>query len=426
MRILFLTQFFEPEPGAIRGLPLARWLCRRGHTVEVITGFPNYPGGKIYPGYRIKWSHRETIDGVRVLRVPLFPSHSRSAVGRVANYTSFMVTAGTIGAALARPADVIYVYHPPATVGVAGSILKMTRHLPMVYHIADMWPESVVESGMLGNGKMRDLVHKGLSGLCSLNYRKADVITVLSEGFRSLLINRGVPENKIHVVYNWTEEDTFFPVERDESLAGDLGLAGHFNVVYAGNLGPFQGIESLIYAAKHLRAFSEIQIVVIGTGHEKKRLEEIAQAHDLSNVRFLDNRPYDEMPAINALADALIVHLRDLPFFTATIPSKTQVAMACGRPILMAVRGDAAELVIRSNSGVLSEPENPAAIASAILKLYRMSPCEREAMGRRGREFYLREMSLQVGGLQMEELFVRVTGSNTTSMQAAFVGHDTV
>lgn len=418
MRILFLTQFFEPEPGAIRGLPFARWLCKRGHTVEVITGFPNYPGGKIYPGYRIKWRQREIIDGVSVVRVPLFPSHSRSALGRVMNYGSFMAAAGTIGAALAKSADILYVYHPPATVGIAGALVKSVRRIPIVYHIADMWPESVVESGMLGTGLMRSVVERALTGLCALNYRRADLITVLSPGFRRLLVARGVPQHKIHVVYNWTDDDTFVPVERNESLACELGFAGRFNVVYAGNLGPFQAIESLIHAAKYLDAYPRIQVVLVGAGQDRARLQEIARANNLHNVRFLTNRPYHQMALINALAEVLVVHLRDLPFFSATIPSKTQVAMACGRPILMAVRGDAAELVSKCNAGVVAEPENPEDIAQRIAELYRMPAAEREAMGRRGRDFYLQEMSLDVGGREMERLFERVAGSDRPSAHA--------
>jgi glycosyltransferase involved in cell wall biosynthesis len=410
MRILFLTQWFDPEPGAIRGLPLARWLRSRGHHVEVITGYPNYPGGKLYPGYRLSWRQKEMRDGIPILRVPLYPEHSRSSLGRVANYLSFMIAAATVGAASAAPADVLYVYHPPPTVGVAGLVFKTFRGLPIVYHIADMWPESVVESGMLGRGRRRKVAQACLTRMCSLLYRTAESITVLSPGFRRLLIERGVPSEKIHVVYNWTDEESFSPVPRDESLASELGLAGRFNVIYAGSHGAFQGLETLIQAAQNLKQVPGIQIVLIGDGQKKQELEKLARGIGANNVRFLDNRPYNQMAKINALADVLVVHLRDLPFFSSTIPSKTQVAMASCRPVLMAVRGDAADLIRSSGAGLVVEPESPIALADSILTLYRMPAIEREAMGRRGKEFYTREMSLEIGGIQMEKLFESAIG----------------
>jgi colanic acid biosynthesis glycosyl transferase WcaI len=418
MRILFLTQWFDPEPGAIRGLPLARWLRGRGHHVEVITGYPNYPGGKLYPGYHLRWRQKEMREGISILRVPLYPEHSDSSLGRIANYLSFMIAASAVGTASAAAADVLYVYHPPPTVGLAGLVFKTLRGLPIVYHIADMWPESVVESGMLGHGKLRNVARACLTRMCSLLYRTAESITVLSPGFRRLLIERGVPSEKIHVVYNWIDEESFSPVPRDERLASELDLANRFNVLYAGNHGAFQGLETLIQAARRLKQVPEIQIVLIGSGQKKPDLQRLAREINVDNVRFLENKPSSQMAGINALADVMLVHLRDLPFFRSTIPSKTQVAMASGRPVIMAVRGDAADLIRSSGAGLVIEPDNPEALADSILGLYRMPAIERETMGRRGRDFYLREMSLEIGGLQMEKLFESAAGRSQARHQA--------
>jgi glycosyltransferase involved in cell wall biosynthesis len=253
--------------------------------------------------------------------------------------------------------------------------------------------------------------------MCSLLYRTAESITVLSPGFRRLLIERGVPSEKIHVVYNWTDEDSFSPTPRDERLASDLGLANRFNVIYAGNHGAFQGLETLIHAARKLKHVPEIQIVLIGDGQKRQDLQRLAREVDADNVRFLEMRPSDQMAGINSLADVMLVHLRNLSFFSSTIPSKTQVAMACGRPVIMAVRGDAADLIRSSAAGVVVEPENSAALADSILALYRMPAIEREAMGRRARQFYLREMSLEIGGLQMEKLFESAAGRSHVSRQ---------
>jgi putative colanic acid biosynthesis glycosyltransferase WcaI len=412
MRILFVTQWFEPEPGAICGLPLARWLRQQGHEVAVVTGFPNYPSGRIYEGYRVRWRHRETMDGVPVLRVPLYPSHDGSPIRRAANYGSFALSAAVIGTALSGPADVGYCYHPPATVGLPAVAMKLFRGIPFVYHIEDMWPESVVESGMLGQGWKQEAIRNLLSGWCSFVYRRASRIIVLSPGFKRLLIDRGVAADKIDIVYNWVQEEVFKPLPRDGALQEELGLRGRFNVIYAGNLGAFQGLATVIRAAQRVEDVPEIQVVLAGTGQDESQLKALACALGLKNVRFLGPRPYRDMPRINALADVMLVHLKDLPFFATTIPSKTQVALASGRPVLMAVRGDAADVIERAGAGLVCEPEDEAALADRILRLYRLSADELEEMGRKGREFYLREMSLDVGGRLMVESFRLAIGGS--------------
>src|ERR1051326_426872 len=253
MRVLFLTQWFDPEPGAIRGLPFAKSLMRSGDEVRVLTGFPNYPGGKVHPGYKLRPWQRETIDGVRVLRVALYPSHDGSALGRFLNYGSFALSAATIGVGLSGRADIAYVYHPPPTVGLPAMALKALRGMPCVYHVADMWPESVIESGMIKGKFPRRMADRLLSSWCNLVYSQASEITVLSPGFKRLLIDRGVPASKIHIVYNWTDEEVFRPTARESKLCADLGLAETFNFVYAGNIGAFQGVDTIIRAAARLR-----------------------------------------------------------------------------------------------------------------------------------------------------------------------------
>ncbi len=403
-RTLFVTQWFDPEPGAIRGLPLAAWLQSRGHEVEVLTGFPNYPGGRVYPGYRIEPWARETLQGVPVLRVALYPSHDTSPARRVANYASFALSASVLGAALARQADVGFVYHPPPTVGLPGLTLRALRGIPFVYHIADMWPESAVESGMFGTGRLRDVAERAIHAWCDLVYRRAAAITVLSPGFKRMLIERGVPADKVHVVYNWCDEELFRPRPRSEALAAELGLAGTFNVIYAGNLGLFQALGTVVRAAALLRDLPDVRVVFVGTGQEEEALKAEAGALGLDNVRFVGRRDMREMPAINDLADVQLVHLKDLPFFASTVPSKTQVALAAGRPVVLGVRGDAADIIREAGAGLVCRPEDPVGMADAIRRLHGMSAPEREAMGAAGRAFYLERMSLAVGGAQMDAL----------------------
>jgi lipopolysaccharide/colanic/teichoic acid biosynthesis glycosyltransferase/glycosyltransferase involved in cell wall biosynthesis len=390
MKILILTQWFEPEP-TFKGLLFARELVARGHEVEVLTGFPNYPGGKVYPGYRIRPWIRERLDGIDVLRVALYPSHDNSGLHRVLNYASFALSAAVIGTALIRKPDVMYVYHPPITAGFAGSLIGFIRRTPYVYDIQDLWPDTVAASGMMLNPAALGL----LGRLCKFVYRRASHITVLSPGFKETLGRRGVPPGKMDVIYNWCDETAL------KSTCGQpIRLAGadRFSILFAGTMGLAQGLDSVLLAAQICRTtLPAAEFLFMGGGVDRSRLESMAKEMQLDNVRFLPRQPMRAMSSILAGADALLVHLKDDPLFRITIPSKTQAYLAAGKPILMGVRGDAADLVKRSQSGVLCEPGNPQSIADAVKELVDLGPERLDAMGRNGRAFYDRELSVSIG-----------------------------
>jgi len=400
---LLLSQWYIPEPD-IKVHLLGKGLVARGHQVTSITGFPNYPQGRIYPGFHQRlwqWEHR---DGVRVLRLPLYPDHSHSAVRRILNYVSFAASASLMGPVLCGAADVMWVYHPPLTVGIPAWWISLLRHIPFVYEIQDMWPETVVASGMMSS----ELVAKWLGGLAQFVYRRAAAITVISPGFKRNLVAKGVPPEKIHVIPNWADEDIYKPVPPDPGLAVQHGLSGRFNIIYAGNMGTAQALSNVIEAADLLRDLPQIQFVFIGDGVEEPALRRRAHERGLENVRFLGRQPAAEMPRFYALADALLVHLKRDPLFEITIPSKTLAYLACGRPILAAVSGDAADVVRDAGAGVVCYPEDPEALAAAVRKLYKMSPSEREAMGQAGRAAYLANYTRQVLLNRYEELLTEV------------------
>jgi colanic acid biosynthesis glycosyl transferase WcaI len=409
--VIFVTITFDPEPGALRGLPLAKWLVARGYDIKVLTAFPQYPAGKTYAGYRQRPWQWETMDGIPVLRVPIYPSHDTNPLRRIWTYLSFMLSASFIGVPLIGSADVVYLYEPPPTNGLATLLLKWLRGTPIVHHIADMWPETVLESGMLPkNGGIYKAANGLIGAWCRFLYRQAAVMSVLSPGFKRLLIERGVPEEKIEVIYNWCDEDTFRPLPRDERLAAELGFTDKFNFVYAGNIGPLQGLDTVIRAAKLIEDLApNAQIVIIGTGPLSDSVKALAAELGVTNVKFIPRREYWEMPQINCLADVLLVHLRDFPFLACTIPSKTQVSLASGRPVLIGVRGDAAQVVIDAEAGIACEPENPVSMAGAMVRLATMPRDQLDEMGRRGRDFYLRTQSIDVAGAQMDRIFTRLT-----------------
>lgn len=398
-RILLLTQWFDPEP-TFKGLVFAKELVRQGFEVEVLTGFPNYPGGKVYPGYRVRWLQREAIDGVQVTRVPLYPNHDQSAIKRVLNYVSFAVSSLLYGVFMAKKADAMYAYHPPLTVGISASLIGLLRRTPVVYDIQDMWPDTLRATGMLGNARALSVV----AAVCQWVYRRVDNIVVLSPGFKRLLIDRGVPENKIEVIYNWADEASLSAPQG--SLTDQFPGKERFRIVFAGNMGKAQALDAVLEAAALLQdQCSRVCFVLLGGGVEVERLKQKAAHMKLDNVAFLPPVPMAEVGTILQAADALLVHLRRDPLFEITIPSKTQAYMAVGKPILMAVNGDAADLVKDSESGVVARSEDAADIARAALELASLTESELERLGNNARTFYQEKLSLTVGVKRFSEIF---------------------
>jgi glycosyltransferase involved in cell wall biosynthesis len=407
LRILFVSQWFEPE-FPFKGLDFAKELVGRGHQVEVLTGFPNYPGGRVYPGYRVRWRQRETMEGIPVTRVALYPSHDRSGVRRAANYLSFAASAATVGAASVSRADVAYVYHPPATIAFPAAVLKALRGVPFVLDVQDLWPDTLAATGMVKSRAVLGAVGR----FCAAAYRSAARVVVPSPGFRQALLDRGVPDGKIGVIYNWCRRLAVAGAQPGAPVLKEAGVDGRFNVVFAGAMGPAQALDSVLDAAAAVQAQEpRVQFVFAGGGVARDALERRAAGMRLGNVKFLGHRPPGEIAPLLAAADVLLVHLRDDPLFSITIPSKTQDAMASGRPILMAVRGDGADLVRAAGAGVCVGPEDPAALAGAVCELSRLAPAALEAMGARGRAYYERHLSMSAGADRFEALFREVAGA---------------
>ena len=408
MRILMLTQWFQPELN-FKGLPFAKELSELGHEVQVLTGFPNYPGGKVYNGYKIKLFQREIMDGIPVFRVPLYPSHDNNALKRIANYTSFALSASLMGLFGIKRPDIIHVYHPPATIGLPAVFLHLLHGAPFVFDIEDLWPDTLSATGMVNNRIVIRIVMWLVDKWCRFIYSQAAKIVVLSPGFREMLIRRGVPEDKIEVIYNWCDENHLQAGERNEALAHELGMAGRFNVIFAGTMGKAQALDAVLGAARLLHdKLPKIQFVFVGGGIDVNRLKEKKIEQGLRNVRFLPRRPMSEIGDVLSLADVLLVHLKDDPLFGITIPGKTQAYMAAGRPILKGVRGDAAALVEKAGAGLTCTPEDPLDIADAVESFYNMSREELEQMGSNGKRFYEQELALDIGAARFDEIFKSV------------------
>ncbi len=405
MRILFISQLFDPE-NSIKGLDFARRLQKLGHEIEIITTFPSYPGGKVYPGYRQRFRQAEWVDGVRVVRIPTYISHGASTTKRLLSYLSFGVMGGLYALSSNRKADVLYAYYPPVVVGLLAMVLGAIRKIPYIYDVQDLWPEALVATGNIRHGgKIEHCINK----VCNLIYRRAARIVVLSEGYRTTLIKKGVQSDKIVRVFNWCDESRLKISERGAPPTIDKA---YFNILYAGNLGAAQALEHVVEAARILQARGggNVRFVFLGTGVSEERLKNQVENYGLQNVQFLPRVSADEVSDYLSAADALLVHLADDPVFEITIPQKTQAYMMAARPIIMAVRGEASEIVRSSGAGITVEPCRPEELAKVALEMSQMTPEALREMADKGLSFYRQHMSMEIGINAINAMINKVAG----------------
>ncbi|MEU5788924.1 glycosyltransferase family 4 protein [Micromonospora purpureochromogenes] len=403
MRVGLLTQWYDPEPGpaALPGA-LARALARRGHEVQVLTGFPNYPTGRVAPGYRIR-PRRDEVDGdgVRIRRVALYPSHDRSALRRLANYGSFAASALTLGTGALRGLDALWVSNSPITVSPSMWYARYVHRVPVVLHVLDLWPDSAYASGFVGPGGTGTLLARGMGGWCAAMYRCADRIAYISLGVGELLARRGVPEHKLVHIPMWADETAATTGDRD--LRAELGLRDDQVVlVYAGSMGHAQGLDALLDAVA-LVDDPRLVCLLAGSGLCEERLRRQADERGLRNVRFLGRLPADRMPALMRAGDAHVVSLRPGGMSAYTMPSKVQAILAAGRAMLVVAEGDAAAVAMASGAGLTARPSDPYSIADAIREVCQLGREKLELLGRAGREYYDREYSLASGVRRVED-----------------------
>jgi colanic acid biosynthesis glycosyl transferase WcaI len=410
VKIGMISQWYEPETGAAaHPSAIARVLARRGHELTVLTGFPNYPHGRLYDGYRMRPRFREILDGVSVVRVPLIPSHDASAARRMVALGSFAVSA-TAQVGVLADADVCLVYLTPATIGLAARVLRRLHGVPYVVYVQDLWPESVTASGFIGNKRVESLVETGIHRFCRGLYEHAESVVAISPSMARLLVERGVDPERSEVVYNWIDEEIFRPVPRvTERRVLDVDSVW---LMYAGGIGDVQGLDTAIEALAQLRDRPDIRLALVGDGVAVGSLLELADRLGVSGrLRHLGSKPMAEMPRLMAEADAQLISLKDLPLFHATIPSKTQSTMACGMPMVCSVPGDAAGLVEKAGAGFTAPAGDVDGLASAFRRMADVGPTVRAEMGRAGRSYYESELGSDVGAGHLESLLVSAAHS---------------
>lgn len=407
MKIGVITHWYDPEGGAAAGPgTIARALRDLGHEVHVITGFPTYPVGRVFDGYRQRPYLREVLDGVTVHRSPIYPSHDTRAAHRAANYLSFVASGTPTALRVLADCDVAYVYSTPATVGAIGRILRTVRRIPYVLHVQDLWPQTVTSSGFINDATSSGRVERALHRFCDWVYRGADAIAVISPGMVDLIAGRGIARERLHVIPNWADESAFFPTAPGPQLRAEVGPLRECTFMYAGNFGEMQQLDGLIDAGALLAGDPRIGILLVGAGVQESRLRARVADESLTNIGFLGQQPFSRMSEVLALGDVQVVSLKDVPLYRVTIPSKLQANMAAARPVLGAIAGDGAAAIIASSGGLAVPPGDPRRLADAMTELTDLGPAGRGELGRNAREFYLATYSQQAVSRRLADLLV--------------------
>lgn len=400
MRILFIKQGFDPEPG-FKGVKFVNTLKQYGVYAQVITGFPHRPGGKIYDGYSLAFSKIDKKSDLRFKRVYIFPSHDRSSFKRLITYISFAISSLLHGLYDSRTTQLVYAYTSPMTVGFSAYLISKVRKIPLVLDVQDLWPESLYTSGMV----KENILSRVFGRLCDRIYKSADGIIVQSPGFKRNLISRGVCSDRIKVIYNWADEDN--PTKNAVKSESHLGRC--FKIVYAGNLGFAQGLGVIIEAAKKLESKNvPVEFLLIGSGPAERALQAIAK--NTRNVRFVPFMEQAKLVEEIDDADALIVNLKPAKHFDYTIPSKLQSYLFWGKPILAGLTGDGKKLLERSGAGLTYDPSNDQDLVTKVESLVTTEPEKLVRMSLNGKEFYRNFLSREIAVKEHVELLKSIVG----------------
>lgn len=384
MRILLLSTYFRPDVAStgIIMSKLADEFVAKGHQVTVVTSVPHYDQNRIWPEYSGKLMRTESGHSMRVHRLYTHVAQDKSNVAqRLLSYGSFSLLSFLRGAT-AGSHDVILVPSPPLSNGVVADFIGRLRGIPVVYNVQDIWPDVAVRAGILKNPK----TIARLSRMENYVYRRSAGITVISEGFRANLLSKGVPDDKISVIPNFIDTEFITPRVKPNSFTIANALDGKFVVLFAGNMGFSQGLETVLDAAKLLEHLPHIQFLLVGNGAGREKALAHFENLRLTNVTFLPYQPQETLPEMYGAADVCLIPLRR-GFTSESVPCKLYTIMAAGKPSIAAVDpgSDTSILLNRTGAGICVEPENPQALANAVLRYYEDSNARIEA-GRKARQ----------------------------------------
>lgn len=383
MHVLIVSQYFWPETFRINDI--ATDLVRRGHQVSVLTGYPNYPSGRLFTGYRMRGVSREVREGVEIVRIPLTLRGEGGGMRLMLNYLSFAVAATVLGPFWCRGRyDLVLCYQlSPLTVGLPAAVLAALRRIPLLFWVQDLWPQSLAATGAVRSPALLRVVADFARAL----YRRSARILVQSRAFVEPISQLGIAREKLLFLPNSAE--SFYRPLDPATVAAPAPLPAGLRILFAGNVGAAQGFDTIIDAAALLATEADIHWLIVGEGRELAQVKaEVARRRLTACIRFFGRYPAETMPAWFAHAHVLLASLRPAPVFSLTIPSKLQSYLACGRPVLAALDGEGARIVAEAGAGLTVPAGDARALADAVLLMRGLSDAERESMGRRGREYY--------------------------------------
>ena len=382
MKILVISQYFWPENFRINDL--AEELYKRGHEITVLTGVPNYPEGKIFQSYLDNKKYFNEFHGIEVIRVPML-SRGNTKLSLFFNYLTFMLSAIFLGPLKLRRKnfDIIFVCQlSPATVALPGVVISKLKKAPLVMWVLDLWPDSLKAVGVIQN----QTVLLWLQRLMNFIYLKCSLILVQSNSFKLKISNLVDATSKIHYIPTWAENS--FTINNNNRV--DLERKNQdFIVTFAGNIGSAQDMDCILNAAIQLRKYPNIKFNLLGDGRDAKRVAQLIKDNKLQqNVKMLGRHPLEAMPNFFANSDALLVTLADEEIFAMTVPGKLQSYLAFGKPILGALNGEDREVIQDSMSGYCVASGDFDGLATAILRMSRLTTSDRLVMGQNGRTYY--------------------------------------
>lgn len=394
MKILIVSQYFWPESFLINDL--SRVLADMGHEITVLTGKPNYPDGKIFSGYRQSGCQTETMDDITIHRVPLRPRGKGGVKNLFLNYFSFIVSGIRFFPRFThnKQYDVIFVFGlSPILSAIPAILLKKRSKAHLVLWVQDLWPESLSATGYIQNG----FILKSIRTIVRWIYRKTDTILIQSKAFEGP-IKKIINTNNIFYYPNSVLEPENYDFESNEKkLSEDLLdiFENNFCIIFAGNLGKGQSLDTIVATAKNLVQFPNIKIVLVGSGSMSDWLEEQKEEKNLNNLFLAGRYPSSIMPTIYNKADGLLVSLTDTPIFNYTVPSKVQGYLSTGKPIIASINGETARVLEESKSGIVCAAEDSVALSDAILALYSMTKSERSKMGDNGVQYFEKNFEMK-------------------------------
>lgn len=413
MRVLLFTQFYPPEVGAtqFRMEYFARHLAEAGHEVTVITEVPNHPAGVIHPEYRGSLWRASTENGIRVIRLWVATSPQKTFFTRLGFYLTYACGA-TLAALLVagRRHDVVFLTSPPLTVGIPGLVYSWLRRVPLVLDVRDLWPVLAVEMGEMRNPRVIALARR----LEVLLYRRAARITVVTRGFARYVREHGVGEDRILLLPNGVEPEVFHPAAPDGDLQRELGLDGKFVVGFYGNHGIAQDLEGVLDAARLLASDDRIRFLFVGEGPVKSALVARRLQEGLRHVTFLPQVPQATILRYVSLATVVIVPLRKLELFKTFIPSKMFDFLACAKPVVLSVDGEARQILEESGGGIFVPPGDPQALADTLRHLAGSSQGTLAETGEAGRAYVSRHYRRKDQAARLEQLLLSLTRSRSS------------